>query len=395
MTEAGLMAKPVGEKSPVTNDALECSCPTQINLTLTALLFEKGSTPSHLHKRLSTTVRYRSVFLLFLLRRISAVIVQPRNNNINPTAASRVRVGRQNESIRRYMCPVGFFRLKRYCYYLSGGTAPWREAYFHCRDRNATLAILDRNGKDRMLRKYLSSDQFKISAERLKRLHIPAKLERWIGGIYNWQQMAWEWGVTGEKVVFQNFGLPQSNNSKQQYAWHCITIDPALRYKWSPRSCVERKHYVCEVPAGRIARRRKKTTDPYAPQNQRLKPRKKGKKYSKEPRKLNKKNRQRGEWRRRYTEQYTDNWAHGVNLGSRPPNVRELYSRTRMRHHPNRTQPNHPQVAQVLPRDREYDAFPADSPSNGPQSLTAIGKTISQIPDKINNLASEEVLLKL
>lgn len=82
--------------------------------------------------------------------------------------------------------------------------------------------------------------------------YIPAKLERWIGGIYNWQQMAWEWGVTGEKVVFQNFGLPQSNHSKQQYAWHCITIDPTLRYKWSPRSCVERKHYVCEVPAGRI-----------------------------------------------------------------------------------------------------------------------------------------------
>lgn len=82
--------------------------------------------------------------------------------------------------------------------------------------------------------------------------YVPAKLERWIGGIYNWQQMAWEWGVTGEKVVFQNFGLPQSNHSKQQYAWHCITIDPTLRYKWSPRSCVERKHYVCEVPAGRI-----------------------------------------------------------------------------------------------------------------------------------------------
>ena len=66
--------------------------------------------------------------------------------------------------------------------------------------------------------------------------------------------MAWEWGVTGEKVGFQNFGVPQSNDSKQQYAWHCITIDPTLRYKWSPRSCVERKHYVCEVPAGRIGK---------------------------------------------------------------------------------------------------------------------------------------------
>lgn len=65
-----------------------------------------------------------------------------------------------------------------------------------------------------------------------------------------------------------------------------------------------------------------------------------------------------------------------------------------MRHHPNRTQPNHPQVAQVLPRDREYGAYPADGPNNGPQSLTAMSKDFSQIPDKINNLASEEVLLK-
>jgi len=50
--------------------------------------------------------------------------------------------------------------LKRFCYYLSAGTASWRDAYFHCKDRNATLAILDRNGKDRMLRKYLMGDQF-------------------------------------------------------------------------------------------------------------------------------------------------------------------------------------------------------------------------------------------
>ncbi|XP_050485275.1 uncharacterized protein LOC126870998 isoform X1 [Bombus huntii] len=311
---------------------------------------------------------------------ISAVVAQPYNNSINPAATNRLRIGRQNEIIRRYMCPIGFFRLKRYCYYLSGGTAPWREAYFHCKDRNATLAILDRNGKDRMLRKYLSSDQF-------------TKLERWIGGIYNWQQMAWEWGVTGEKVVFQNFGLPQSNHSKQQYAWHCITIDPTLRYKWSPRSCVERKHYVCEVPAGRIVRRRKKTIDPYAPQNQRLKPRKKSKKYSKEQKKSNRQNKKRSGWRKKHAEQYSD-WAHGVNVGSRPPSVKGSYPRTRMRHHSNRTQLNYPQVAQMLPQGREYSAFAPDMPSNGPQSLTAVNNILPQIPSKMNNLASEEVILK-
>ncbi|XP_026668682.1 perlucin-like, partial [Ceratina calcarata] len=237
---------------------------------------------------------------------ISAAVAHPYNVSINPAVTSRSRIGRQNEAVKRYACPIGFFRLKRYCYYLSGGTAPWREAYFHCKDRNATLAILDRNGKDRMLRKYLSSDQF-------------TKLERWIGGIFNWQQMAWEWGVTGQKMVFQNFGLPQSNHSKQQYAWHCVTIDPTLKYKWSPRSCVERKHYVCEVQAGRIPRRRKKTADPFAPQNQRLKHQKKGKKYSKDTQKPNKQKKQRG-WRRNFAEQnMNDYWVHGVKLGSRPP----------------------------------------------------------------------------
>lgn len=69
--------------------------------------------------------------------------------------------------------------------------------------------------------------------------------------------MAWEWGITGEKVHFQNFGLPEFNRSKK-YAWHCITIDPTLKYKWKPKSCVERKHYVCEVLAGRIGKISKK-----------------------------------------------------------------------------------------------------------------------------------------
>lgn len=78
-----------------------------------------------------------------------------------------------------------------------------------------------------------------------------AKLERWIGGIFNWQQMAWEWGVTGEKMVFQSFGKMEPGKS-EKYAWHCIIMDPALKYKWSARSCVERKHYICEVPAGRL-----------------------------------------------------------------------------------------------------------------------------------------------
>lgn len=197
------------------------------------------------------------------------------DHGVNPLTANRSTEVRQHEPVRRFACPVGFFRLKRFCYYLSAGTAQWRDAYFHCKDRNATLAILDRNGKDRMLRRYLMGDQFseyKLFSSRLVSCLEPfsalfrfvrhrtprlnphtstAKLERWIGGIYNWQQMAWEWGVTGEKMVFQSFGSMEPGKS-EKYAWHCIIMDPALRYKWTARSCVERKHYICEVPAGRL-----------------------------------------------------------------------------------------------------------------------------------------------
>lgn len=188
-----------------------------------------------------------------------------------------------------------------------------------------------------------------------------AKLERWIGGIFNWQQMAWEWGVTGEKMVFQSFGKMEPGKS-ERYAWHCIIMDPALKYKWSARSCVERKHYICEVPAGRLGKkctrdaifihklrrwvytimstffpfylvvqiylfrnllysvRRRKKSDPFAPQNQRLKPRKKGKKYSDEQRKLNERKNNRVNWRRNWVDQgENQQWANGVKLGSRPP----------------------------------------------------------------------------
>ncbi|KAG7208480.1 hypothetical protein KM043_014706 [Ampulex compressa] len=329
---------------------------------------------------------WRCWILVLCATGIASMLVEPQNFSISSPPVHRPRANRHNETIRRFACPIGFFRLKRYCYYLSAGVAPWRDAYFHCRDRNSTLAILDRNGKDRMLRKYLMGDQF-------------TKLERWIGGIFNWQRMAWEWGVTGEKMVFQSFGKMEPEKS-EKYAWHCIIMDPALKYKWSARSCVERKHYICEVPAGRIARRRKKTTDPFAPQNQRLKPRKKGKKYPGEPRKANRRNKGGQSWRRNWMEQNANqHWAHGVNLGSRPPtNERVANPRNRMRHHPNRTQTDYQpsRVAQIVPQEREYGAFLGDGPSHGhgrTQNLADMSE-LSQFHASINDFAREEVLLK-
>lgn len=67
-----------------------------------------------------------------------------------------------------------------------------------------------------------------------------------------------------------------------------------------------------------LARRRKKS-DPFAPQNQRLKHRKKGKKYVDEQRKSERK-KNRENLRRNWLDQgENQQWAHGVKPGSRPP----------------------------------------------------------------------------
>ncbi|KAK0180104.1 hypothetical protein PV327_005779 [Microctonus hyperodae] len=296
--------------------------------------------------------------------------------------------------IRRFACPVGFFRLKRNCYYLSAGVAPWREAYFHCKDRNATLAVLDKNGKDRILRKYLMGDQF-------------TKFERWIGGVYNWQQMAWEWGVSGDKIVFQNFAHEQQVNPKQ-YAWHCIVLDPFAKYKWNPRSCIQKKHYICEVPAGRIDRRRRKRIheDPnLVPQNQRMKPKRKGKKIRKEKKGEiggHRRNRDHRNRQRNWAEQNPNReWANGVNLGSRPLSEMKGSSTTRptnrTRHRPNRLYKHDktPKITQIKPQGyTEYSQYLGDGPAATHLKTLVDEKSLAHYHAKINDLSLEEILLK-
>lgn len=69
-----------------------------------------------------------------------------------------------------------------------------------------------------------------------------------------------------------------------------------------------------------LSARRRKKSDPFAPQNQRLKPRKKGKKYLDEQRKQGERKKNRANSRRNWLDQgENQQWAHGVKLGSRPP----------------------------------------------------------------------------
>lgn len=317
---------------------------------------------------------WRCWILIVCATGTTALLVEPNNNSLTR------RKNEQNQYVRRFACPIGFFRLKGFCYYLSAGTAPWRDAYFHCKDRNATLAVLDKPGKNRMLRKYLAGIQF-------------TKLERWIGGIYNWQQMHWEWGVTGEPIEYENFDKSMTEKSgKPEYAWHCLILDPMSDYKWTARSCVARKYYVCQVPAGRIKRRGRKTPNPLAPQNQRLKPRKKGKTYTGEAEKKNTRKNKHGGRRRNWKEQIPNKtWVHGVNLGSRPPRGQ----RYRMKGNTTRTVPDYPMVAQILPQKRRF-AFQGSHNRGEVQQLASTNdnQVVSLFHSKINNLASEEVLLK-
>lgn len=81
-------------------------------------------------------------------------------NNIYSPSINREKDGQDFDGIRRFACPYGFFRLKGNCYHLSAKIAKWKDAYYDCRHKNSTLAVLDKKGKDRQLRKYLMSEQF-------------------------------------------------------------------------------------------------------------------------------------------------------------------------------------------------------------------------------------------
>nr|CAD7394624.1 unnamed protein product [Timema cristinae] len=72
-----------------------------------------------------------------------------------------------------------------------------------------------------------------------------SRLERWIGGIYNWETKHWVWGATGEDLVHQGFSRQNPNTD---HKWHCIMMDPTNHYRWNAKSCVHKKHYICETP---------------------------------------------------------------------------------------------------------------------------------------------------
>jgi hypothetical protein len=89
------------------------------------------------------------------------------------------------------MCPPNFTKIGNECYFLSPTKASWLDSHFECKDKNAKLAEPLKYA-DRLLRKYFN--------ERGR-----TRGEIWIGGMYNWQRMKWQWGYNGKDMTYQSF----------------------------------------------------------------------------------------------------------------------------------------------------------------------------------------------
>lgn len=89
------------------------------------------------------------------------------------------------------MCPPSFTKIGNECYYLSPTKASWLDSHFECKDKNSKLAE-PLKYTDRLLREYF------IERGRTRG-------EIWIGGMYNWQRMKWQWGYNGKDMTYQSF----------------------------------------------------------------------------------------------------------------------------------------------------------------------------------------------
>ena len=133
---------------------------------------------------------------------------------------------------RQYICPPEYLKLNQHCYFFSKNKTTWQDAFFTCQDLQGKFAIIKHVNQDKMLRNFLN----KISM---------VNEERWIGGMYDWEQMKWKWGASGQEMVFQGFS--QMEEDKEKLQWHCTILDPQLGYKWNARSCLEQKYYICQT----------------------------------------------------------------------------------------------------------------------------------------------------
>ncbi|XP_025418715.1 snaclec coagulation factor IX/factor X-binding protein subunit B-like isoform X2 [Sipha flava] len=128
-----------------------------------------------------------------------------------------------SESKLMYNCKNGFSKFGNNCFYLSTKTATWQEAYFECKylAKGSKLAVLYKEVDDHNIRKFL------------KYRHTEIK-ERWIGGLYDWNQDQWKWATSGRKIQYNHFEkIPYFDQNDK---FMCMAIDPNINYKWTARN---------------------------------------------------------------------------------------------------------------------------------------------------------------
>lgn len=147
---------------------------------------------------------------------------QPNFRNGNNPKLSRAR--------RMYaLCPPEFQKIGNDCFFMSDRKENWLDAHFECKDRNSKLAE-PLKFADRRLRKYLQEKDL---------VHG----EKWIGGMYNYQQKKWKWGYNGGEMKYQAFDDAIQDTNLQ---YHCTTMDPNVDYRWSAKECIERHYFICQ-----------------------------------------------------------------------------------------------------------------------------------------------------
>lgn len=135
--------------------------------------------------------------------------LQPHNYIQNQLSLSRAK--------RMYaMCPPDFIKIGNECYYMSAKKESWLDAHFECKDRNSKLAE-PLKFADKKIRKYLTNKDLN-------------KGEKWIGGMYNWERMIWQWGYNGKAMTYQSFSN-MGAKTNEELKFHCTTLNPEFSYK--------------------------------------------------------------------------------------------------------------------------------------------------------------------
>jgi len=138
----------------------------------------------------------------------------------------------------KYVCPPEFLKLGNGCYYVSKALGSWQWAHFECRERDSQLAALGSQWEDSVLRGYLNRPTI-------------TPLNRWIGGIHDWQRGRWQWGSSGAAMAYQGF-LSVGEGAAVSPQWSCAYMNPELYYRWSYAKCTEKMHFICEAPFKKV-----------------------------------------------------------------------------------------------------------------------------------------------